>query len=367
MRAILDVFHLFNVGVEVPGEVLARAFESILRHEDPSQRDVFMGSFLTAVMMRSPSVEQVAALISAAFRLDGYDPRRRPTMRVPRGKRLIGVAGSGKKGVKSLNISTAGSILAAAMGAFVAKCGSFSTSSLTGSADFMSEVGYDLQQSTDVAARTLYDTGLAFFSIENIIPRFDQVYGNRFHSLQALSFGLAALLCPVQVDTLIYGLAHPRVELSAGVLRHFGRESAQVVTSTHDGIHHIDEVGVFGRCSMVQVRGGEVAAPVSFGPVARFGLPAYRPEDIAQAADRQRNIQCVLAALGGKGSAAHRDIIAVNAANILWQAGLCEDLGEGYARSRRALERGTAIEKLEHVVAASNGSVVTLRRHLDAA
>ncbi|HHU06730.1 MAG TPA: hypothetical protein GXZ59_00080 [Clostridiaceae bacterium] len=55
-------------------------------------------------MAKGATEEEVSALLDAAFNIDGFNPLTRPAF--PSSKKTITVAGSGKKGLKTVSISS---------------------------------------------------------------------------------------------------------------------------------------------------------------------------------------------------------------------------------------------------------------------
>jgi anthranilate phosphoribosyltransferase len=363
-RNISEVFYRLNVGAEVKTEALARAFADILSHTNAKTRDVLLGAFLTSTMVKGPRVKDVVTLLKTAFMLDGYSPAAAAAIKVQGGKSLVGAVGSGKKGVKTMNVSTPSAIIAASAGVYVAKSGSSATSSLTGSADLMREMGVAIDIPPEEMIMVLQQTGFCFFSIENTIPKFDKTYGGRFHAPHILSFGLPALVSPVKFDILLFGLAHPDIELSIRVLKEFGIENATVVSCTNDEIHFLDEMGIFGTTKLVAMQNGRIGRTRYFLPTEELGLPIYTPKDIAQGKTKEANVAYVVNVLRGAGAIAHEDIICVNAANILYLGGQAENLRDGYYQAKKAVMNGTALDKLVEVIEMTRGDKKLLDRFL---
>ena len=121
--------------------------------EGPS-RDVMLGSVLTGLLLRGPRPSEVEAAIRAATELDRASWEY---LAPPPGMRLVGYTGSGKKTHKTINISSAAALIAAAGGAHVAKLGSRSASSRTGSRDFVDLVG---ARCTDIPPQAMVDIAL---------------------------------------------------------------------------------------------------------------------------------------------------------------------------------------------------------------
>ena len=364
-KNILEVLYRLNVHAEVDPDLLRCALVEVLEDPDTQLRDTLLGSVLTGMIAKGPTHQQIVALLQAAFSIDNFSSNNAIKIELPKGKLLIGAAGSGKKGIKTINISTPSALVAASLGAYIAKPGSSSTSSITGSADFIREVGANIDLNTLEMGGIVQKTGFGFFLIENLIPKFDRLYGGRFYTPHTLSFGLAALLCPVKLDNLLYGLAHPDVELSLKVLREFGIENAMVVSCTHDGIHFLDEMGVYGMTRLIGMRQGMIGKLKCFYPTDILKLPKYAPKNITQGKTKSANIKYAINTLCGQGTAAHEDIICINAGNLLYLSQLAENLQDGYYQAKRAIKNKQVIEKLEEFIDATGGTKGLLHKYIN--
>lgn len=119
------------------------------------------------------------------------------------------------------------------------------------------------------------NTGLGFFSIEDLIPTFDSVYGKKIFAPNPLSFGLAALVCPVKYTKLVYGLSHYNIKLSASVLSNFGIRDAIISTCTDDHLRYIDEFGLFKHNYYLFLKDSSVGEVQKMNPIQEIGVPPY--------------------------------------------------------------------------------------------
>ena len=366
MNSIKELLYRLNVNSEYDLNLLKKAFEDVLNMEDLNVRNVLLGSLLTALMTKNPTHEEIATLLKVAFSKDNYNQLKRKLVDLGENIKTVAIVGSGKKGIKTINISTASAILAASMGAHVVKPGSFSTSSITGSADFIELVGANKNISLNKSIAILKKCGFAFFGIEDIIPKFDKLYGGNFYVPHALSFGLAALICPIKTDAVLYGLAHPNVELALNVLKDFEIKNAMIVSSTDDNIHFIDEMGIFGNTRLIGttdgINNGEL---ITFNPLKELKLPKYTSKDIRQGKDKKENIKYILKALKGEGNSAHEDIICINCSNILYLSGLVNDLKEGFELSKKQIKTGEGLKKLKEYVLLTGGNLCNINKILE--
>lgn len=365
ISSVKELLYRLNVNSEYDLDLLENSFKEILNVEDVNVRNTLLGSLLTALMTKNPTKEEVITLLKVAFSIDNYNPYNRKLVDIGKNKKTVTIVGSGKKGIKTINISTASAFLAASIGAYVVKPGSFSTSSITGSSDFMDIVGANKNISLDESISILKKCGFAFFGIEDIIPKFDKIYGGNFYVPHVLSFGLAALVCPIKTDVTLYGVAHPNVELALDVLKDFGLTNAMVVSSTDDDIHFIDEMGIFGTTRLIGTTDGiNNGQLLTFNPLKELNLPKYTSKDIKQGKNKEENIRYILKALKGEGTRAHEDIICINCSNILYLSGLVKNLKEGFDLANKTIKTGQGLKKLEEYVLLTGGNLNNIRKIL---
>ena len=354
---ISEILYRLNVNSEIDAKLLEKVFESLLLNNHSKNNDVQMGSILTGIMARGPKKEEIVALLKSVFKLDNFDPKKRKKIKLPRGSILVGAIGSGKKGVKTMNISTPALLTAASLGAYTAKSVSHSTSSLTGSADFLEKVGCNLDIPLEKMKKIILKTKFGAFKIEDLLPKFDSIYGKKFLVPPSLSFGLAALASPIKYHNFLYGLAHPNIDLSLEVLKYFGVKNVMVVSTTHDDIHYLDEMGVYGKTKIRGMQNGKIGKLKIFNPLKELELPRYSPKLISEGKNVSENIKLSLDVLKGNGDKAREDIIAINAGTILYLARKVKNLREGYRIAKEALKRGLPYKKLVEFIEATGGDV----------
>ena len=363
-NVVSEVLYRLNVQSKVDLKRLEEAFDSVLSNSKQSIRDIQLGAILTGIMARGPTKDEIVALLNSVFKLDKFNPRKRYKIKIPKGEILVGAIGSGKKGTKTMNISTPALLTAASVGAFTAKVASCSTSSLTGSADFLREVGVNLNHSIKEIEKIIIKTRFGAFTIENLLPKFDSVYAKKFYAPHALSFGLAALASPIKYDNFLYGLAHPNIDLAINVLKKFGIKDVMVASTTNDGIHYLDEMGIYGITKIKGIQSGKVGHTKEFNPIIELGISRYKPQDICEGRNKKDNIKLVIDVLRGKGEKAREDVICINAGTILYLAKKAKDLKEGYIISKRAIKEGLPFKKLLEVIKESSGDERKIKRYL---
>ncbi len=353
---IAEVFYRLNVGVPIGADLVARTFKLILTHPQVKARDAQLGAFLNGLMVKGPTSSEVATLIRTALNIDGLI-RFRPS--IPQGEVLVGVAGSGKKGLKTFNISTPACIVAATLGAYVAKPGSGATSSVSGSRDFAAVVGAKTlthQEMSDV----LLSTKFGLFPIEDLIPKFDGVYGGKTFGPTPLSFGLPAIANPIVCDAFLYGLSHPKVRLSLEVFRSFKCKEVMVVASSHDNIHYVDELTPLQKNTIGKISGGLIKDVEELNFASVNQCPLCNPADLQSGESLIENIHFAVKVLEGKGTAPRECAVALNAAAILVLSNKAATVEEGFRASLDAIRSGRCLTKLEEFIEATGGNKKSL-------
>ncbi len=362
--AVSEVLYRLNVQSKIDLKLLEDAFDSVLSNSKQSIRDIRLGAILTGIMARGPTTEEIVTLLKSVFKLDRFNPKKRYKIKIPKGEILVGAIGSGKKGVKTMNISTPALLTAASAGAFTVKVASSSTNSLTGSADFLREVGINLNLSVKEMEKIITKTRFGVFTIESLLPKFDSIYAKKFYAPHALSFGLAALASPIKYDTFLYGLAHPNIDLSIDVLKKFGITNVMVASTTNDKIHYLDEMGVYGLTKIKGIQDNKIGYTKTFNPLTELKLPKYKPKDICEGKNKKENIKLAIDVLRGKGEKAREDVICINAGTILYLAKKAKNLKEGYMISKKAVKEGLPFKKLLEVIKETNGDGKKIKRYL---
>jgi anthranilate phosphoribosyltransferase len=334
--AVRAVLTRIAVGDPIASAAFADAFLASVELPAPT-RDVVLGSLMTAMMARGPAADDVEALLRVALSVD----RRASAEVISGGDRpVLMLAGSGKKGVRTLNVSTPAALVAAAAGVHVIKVGSAATSSALGSRDLVRALGLREHRTADGVRADLAASGFAFVAIEPEIPVLDKLYGGRFHAPNPFSFGLAPLASPVRGDVTVFGLSHPRVEVAARVLSRFAMHHVDVLSTRLPSGHYLDEIGSVGELRWCRVRNGEVgrveAEPASYLTTTDLPTP-HGPEE---AIERTGEL------LAGGGLDSHRALVALNAAHMLVLGGVAATLASGVAIAEDILRSGAALASI---------------------
>lgn len=261
---------------------------------------------------------------------------------------LIDIVGTGGTGLHTLSISTASAIVCAGAGAKVAKHGNRAASSLTGTADTLSELGMNLTISPEKAADCVMEAGVGFLFAPNHHPAMRHVGPARKALGIRTLFNMLGPLCnPAGAKRQLLGVCDDTWRRPmAEALRDLGSEHVWVV----HGADGLDEISTTGPTHVTEVKDGHITefdiAPQSYGidlttiDTLRGGHPA-------------QNAQALLALLSGEHSE-YRDIVLLNSGAALMIAGLADDIASGIDLAAKSIATGKARNALDTLIRISN-------------
>jgi anthranilate phosphoribosyltransferase len=296
-----------------------------------------IGGFLVALRLKGETADEIAGAAEAM----------RAHVVPVNAKRddLVDTAGTGGDGGKTFNISTAAALLAAAAGAGVAKHGNRSVSSLSGSADVLEHLGFELDQTPERIAQSIDDLGFGFMFAPTHHPAMKHAGPVRRELAARTVFNvLGPLTNPAGARAQVVGVYSPTlVPVIADVLAQLDARRAFVV----HGAGGIDELSPAGPNLVCEVVEGRVTQR-EIDPLD-LGVPRCDPAELVggDAAENARAIREVFH--GGNGG--RRSAILLNAAGAIAAGGHAKDLKEGLGIAREALESGRAAERLDELVA----------------
>ncbi len=261
---------------------------------------------------------------------------------------VIDIVGTGGTGLHTLSISTACAIVCAGAGAKVAKHGNRAASSLTGTADTLSELGVNLALTPEHAARCVMETGLGFLFAPNHHPAMRHVGPARKSlGIRTLFNMLGPLSNPAGAKRQLIGVCDDSWrQPMAETLCELGSIHAWVV----HGMGGLDEISTIGATKVSEVKNGKVRefdiSPQTYG----FDLTTI---DTLRGGHPSENAQALSGLLRGERSA-YRNITALNSGAALMIAGLADDIASGIDLALNAIDSGKAGAVLENLVKVSN-------------
>lgn len=330
---ILDATKQVSEGQSLSQEQMTSVFDAIMKGESSNAE---IKSLLVALHEKGETVDELAGAAAAM--------RQHMTPIRTRRENCVDTCGTGggKSGI--FNVSTAAAIVAASAGASVAKHGNRSSTSRTGSADVLAELGVNVECSIEVTQKCLDQLGLCFCFAPLFHPSVKHVTKVRKSLDHPTVFNLLGPLCnPANAPYQILGVGRPETrETIARALAKLGTERALVVHS-RDGL---GEISISDTTDVSEVRktfvteGTLTPADFNLEPDSMMMIKAGDPKESAEIIKR------VLAGHGG----AARGIVVANAAAALWISGLCDNLEIGVERCSTAIDNGQASEMLKDLV-----------------
>ena len=116
----------------------------------------------------------------------------------------------------------------------------------------------------------------------------------------------------------------------------------------------MDELSVLGPSLVNEVRAAGRRDTYTIDP-EDFGLRRAVHREIAPLGDLRAEAVRFVQVLAGRGQEACGDAACLNAAAVLYVAGLARDLGDGLTKARETVATGAALGKLEEWVGAQAG------------
>jgi anthranilate phosphoribosyltransferase len=327
LTKLLDGHHLSR---EDAREVMG----SIMRGEaTPAQ----IAGFLIALRAKGETADEIAGCAEAMR--EHMLPVR------PERDDLVDTAGTGGDGAKTINISTAAALVAAAAGAGVAKHGNRAVSSASGSADVLEALGFSLELSPERVARSIDELGFGFLFAPTHHPAMRHAAPVRRELAARTVFNvLGPLTNPAGARAQVVGVYAPElVRTIAEVLAQLGARRAFVV----HGAGGIDELSPAGPNFVCEVVGGGVRVR-NIDPV-EFGIQRCDPGEL-RGGSPEENAAAIRAVFAGE-NGGRRSAILLNAAGAIAAGGHAEDLREGLELAREAVDSGAAAERLDQLIA----------------
>jgi anthranilate phosphoribosyltransferase len=302
-----------------------------------------IGGFLVALRVKGETADEIAGCAEAM--------RSHVLPVQPNRDDLVDVVGTGGDGARTFNISTTAAIVAAAAGAAVAKHGNRAVSSVSGSADVLEALGFELEQPPERIAASIDDLGFGFMFAPLHHPAMRHAAPVRRELGTRTIFNvLGPLTNPAGARAGVFGVYSADVARTvADALAVLDSRRAFVV----HGANAIDELSPAGANLVFEVVDGAVHERV-IDP-AELGIEVCDPAELSGGTpdENARTAREILSGAPG----AKRDAVVLNAAGAIAAAGQAADLGEGLESARAAIDSGRAAERLEELVAFSRQSV----------
>lgn len=328
------------------------SYECMMQIVCGNANEIQISSFLTALSMKGETVDEITGFVKA---MREVSINVNPDINAP----LVDTCGTGGDKLKTFNISTISAIIAASCGVVVAKHGNRSITSKCGGADVLEVLGVNINCNAGDVEKCMEDAGIGFMFAPNFHPAMKHVMPVRQKlGIRTVFNILGPLTSPANAEIQLLGVFDPEyVEIMAEVLKKLGVKRAMVVHGfDEEGNPAMDEISTIGKTKVAFL--DEDKIEVKELHPEDFGIKRINKELIKASSDLEKNREIAVNVLRGKNSneidRARLDLCLVNAAAILFLAGIVDNLQDGVKKSFEVVKSGSTIKKLHEFIKSSN-------------
>jgi anthranilate phosphoribosyltransferase len=304
--------------------------------------DAEIAAILGALAARGETAEELAGFVDAMRAVATPMPLDEAER-----SQLVDTCGTGGDGADTFNISTAAALVAAAAGAKVAKHGNRAVTSKSGSADVLEALGIPVDLTSEAAAAAIRSHGFAYLHAPLMRPAMKALVPvRRALGVRTVFHVLGPLTNPAGASAQVMGVYAPdRVALIAETMLLLGTRHAFVVHGFTDDTRTtgMDELSISGPSLIAEVRDGKITQR-TITP-ENFGLERA-PIVMLRGGDASANAAILEAIFAGKPGPC-RDVVVLNAAAVLVNAGFATELTEGIRLAQRTIDSGLVLTLLE--------------------
>ena len=334
-------------GSNLTREEASFLFKQILNNEQP---DLQQGAFLAAITAKGATAQEIAGIWEAIYEIDTV--KVHPDVNGP----LVENCGTGMDGIKTFNISTAASLVAAADGITMAKHGARAITSKCGAVDILETLGVDVECDADLVKRSIERAGIGIFNGMSAKVHPSALY----RILSQIRFGTVlnvagSLANPAKPAYAVRGVYSEKMVLPiAQAMKEIGYKRAFVVHGrSRDDTRGMDELSTLGRSSVAELTEDGMIREYAINP-QDLGLKEADESSLLYQSDREAEAIKLLRVLSGEDRSFRRDIVCLNAAPLLCITDHASNLREGMDKAADIIDCGKPIKKLKAWVAEQN-------------
>lgn len=304
-------------------------FNAVIQGELSNEQ---IAAMLIALKVRGANTEEITGAVAASLQNAKAFPHPNYS--------FTDIVGTGGDGQNTINISTASAIVAASMGAKVAKHGNRSVSSKSGASDVLTALGVNVNVTPEQARQALDKIGVCFLFAQQYHSGFRHVAPVRAALKTRTIFNiLGPLINPARPTYHLLGVYAPElVKTYAETSVALGHQHSFVVHGSS-----LDEVALHGETQVAEIKNGKIEY-FTLTP-EDFGLKTQSLESL-RGGEPQENAQMLTALLQGKGKSEHANAVAANTALLLKLFGH-DDLKQNVQNVLAHLASGKAFETLQ--------------------
>ena len=267
----------------------------------------------------------------------------------------IDMCGTGGDRLDTFNVSTASSFVVAAAGGIVAKHGNRSSSGGTGSADIFEGLGYNLEQTGDIAG-ILDRHGIAFMFAQKFHPAMRHVAGARKMIHHRTAFNLLGPLSnPAGVKNQLVGVSSSEMlGRMLCILKEAGAHTAMTVSSENG----MDELSTISANRYFMLHDGKTTQ----GSIKSEELGLHKAPLHEIQVKPAGAMMAFWKVVNGTANRAMLETSALNAAAGLLVGGVTNDIRDGVELALNTIKEGKAKILVEKFVADVGDARIILKK-----
>lgn len=295
-----------------------------------------MAAFLTVFIMRNITVQELLGFRDAMLDLcihidlDGYD--------------VMDLCGTGGDGKDTFNISTLSSFIVAGAGQQVAKHGNNGVSSICGSSNLLSHLGYQFTNERDKLIELLDKSNICFLhaplfhpAMKNVGPVRKELGVKTFFNM------LGPMVNPTMLKKQIVGVFSLELARLYAYL-YQQTDSDYIILHSLDGY---DEISLTGPFKMVGKTDEKIVAP------EELGFSTYMAKELSGGQTVEESAKLFMEILENKGTKAQNEVVIANAGMALYCAGHGNSIEDAMEKARESLASGSALKALNKCIEVS--------------
>lgn len=316
----------------IEGVLLSReeAKDTLVQLAQGSYNQSQMAAFLTVYAARGVKSQELAGFKDAmlelcnAVDLSAYD--------------AVDMCGTGGDGKDTFNISTTSSFVVAGAGLNVAKHGNNGVSSMCGSSNLLTHLGYDFPSEESVLQQSIETAGICFLhaplfhpAMKNVAPVRKELGVKTFFNM------LGPLVNPSRPNQQLIGVWNLDVaKLYQDLHKEEGRDCA--VVHALDGYDEVSLTGDFQVYTKDEV--------LTFSP-SQIDLDVCDASEIHGGASIEESAEIFQNVLNGEATKAQENVVLANAGLALYMSQHLSSYQEGIAKAKESIDSGAAYASLK--------------------
>ena len=306
----------------------------LLDHKLGIANDACFGAYFAALQTKKQTIDEAAGLMDAVV---DYDRKAIDIFR-EFSDPLCGIIGSGKDDLKTFNISSISSIVAASAGVKTVKNGSRAEASIAGTTDVFEELGVNvLDRDPEILEQSLNKLNFAFCDAQPYFPKMVKEYLGKYFFVHPLSF-ILPVASGLKFDRVVFGLANDNTEFTAELLIKLGYDNSLVVAGHDRSGKNFDEISNIGPTKISEIKNGEIKTNVL--EPKDFGIEESDYQQIKEGESIKENAEIFRNILNNSSTKAQKDIITMNAGALIYISGKSANINEGIEIAKKEIESG---------------------------